>query len=457
MLLAPELALIGDHLRPGMWIEVDADGRIGQVFEGDASASPPENLVRLPRRALLPGMINAHSHAFQRGLRGRGETFPAGAGSFWSWRAAMYELVTQLDEGDFRTVCLRAFREMLAAGITTVGEFHYFHHLDEDPASRLRGRCDELVLGAAAEAGIRIVLLQAYYRTGGIDANGNYTPPQPAQHRFYTESPRAYWQRLDELAEKLGRHQTLGVVAHSIRAAEPAEIAELWQEARRRKLPFHMHVEEQRQEIEACLLAHGQTPMATLLDTLKAGPGSFADGGFTAVHCTHTASKDMERFAAAGGSVCICPLTEANLGDGIADLPGMRRVGVNICLGTDSNARISMFEEMRWLEYVQRLAGEARGVVRDDAGDVSGPLWHTATLRGGRALSIPAGTIERAACADLITVDLDAPALAGCDVASLLPALVLGAPDGVIDQVCVGGRWRSVAEILPPATASPEN
>ena len=205
------------------------------------------------------------------------------------------------------------------------------------------------------------MLLQAYYAAGGPGR-----PVEGAQRRFRSPSLDAYWRQMDRLAGLLDPQlQSLGVVAHSLRAATPDETAALHAEAARRDLPFHLHLEEQVREIEECLEAYGARPMELLLDRIEVTPR------VTAVHCTHTAPEDMARFLArgrTGGTVCICPTTEANLGDGIADLPAIRAAGGAICLGTDSNARISMIEEARWLELVQRLARERRGVVRDAGG-----------------------------------------------------------------------------------------
>ncbi|MGD2115389.1 MAG: formimidoylglutamate deiminase [Acidobacteriota bacterium] len=447
-----ELTWTGDRFEPGVRVLVDGRGRIDAVEPfgngernpaGSADPVGARPVLRLPGRALLPGFVNAHSHAFQRGLRGRGETFPEGAGSFWSWREAMYDLVESLDPEAFRALSLRAFREMRAAGITTVGEFHYLHHVSAREADFL---LDEALLEAAAEAGVRLALLQVYYAAGGPGR-----PVEGAQRRFRSPSLEAYWRRMDHLAQTLDPGlQSLGVVAHSLRAATPDEAAALHAEAVRRDLPFHLHIEEQRREIEQCLEAYGARPMELLLDRLEVSPR------VTGVHCTHTAPEDMERFARAGGTVCICPTTEANLGDGIADLPGVRAAGGTVCLGTDSNARISMTEEMRWLELVQRLAGERRGVVRDPEGRSAAPLLAAATTAGARALGLEGrvGAIRPGAWADFVAFDLTGPDLAGWSEATLAESIVYGAGNRAVAATCVGGRWREERAGAPPITPS---
>jgi|GEM_PF-233762 len=389
--------------------------------------SPGPEIHRLRDRALLPGFVSAHSHAFQRGLRGRGETFPQGSGSFWTWREAMYGLVARLGADDFQRLCLQTFREMRAAGITTVGEFHYFHH----NAGTQDWACDDLVLQAATEAGIRIVLIQSYYRTGAIGQ-----PLEGPQLRFAAPSPDAYWQQMDRLSARLDpRRQSLAASVHSLRAASLDDLRLIYDEARRRDLVFHIHVEEQRREIEDALAYYGRRPMDLLLETL----GTATD--LTAVHCTHTDPDDMQRFVAAGGTVCLCPLTEANLGDGIAAVPHLRSAGGSICLGTDSNARISALEEMRWMEYAQRLAGESRGICRDGEGQVARVLLDAATVGGANAIGLDVGRIAPGAWADFAAIDLTARTLAGWEPETLLDALVFGAAEEAIAGTCVGGEW----------------
>jgi formimidoylglutamate deiminase len=399
------------------------DGRITEV--GVLGLAPTK---RLEGQALLPGFISAHSHAFQRALRGRGETFPAGSGSFWSWREAMYALVAQLDGERFYAAVRATFAEMLAAGITSVGEFHYLHH---SPAGN-DFAFDELVLRAARDAGIRIVLLVTYYKTGGIGQ-----PLAAAQQRFATETQRAFWQHIDTLSDSLdARTQSLGVAAHSIRGVPLEEIAPLYEEARRRDMPFHMHLEEQRREIDESRGAYGAPPLQLLLHRMH----SF--DGFTAVHATHSEPAQLQEFLARGGSVCITPLTEANLGDGVPSVAPLLPRPDRLALGSDSNARISMVEEMRWLEYAQRLRSETRGVYRDAEGRNATRLLDYATIGGARSLGLDAGRIEAGAAADFAAIDLRARAIAEVDEAQLAEAIVFGAGDDVVTSTCVAGEWR---------------
>jgi formiminoglutamate deiminase len=411
----------GDRFESGVQVVVGPTGRVDELGRGRAPTQ------RLEHAAVIPGFVNAHSHAFQRGLRGQGERFPAGAGNFWTWREAMYGLVATLDAVALSKLCVQAFGEMLDTGITAVGEFHYLHHAREADYE-----LDRVVLEAAATAGIRIVLLNAYYGQGGIGR-----ALSGAQRRFWTTDPDTYWKQMDRLEAVLDRRtQTLGTVAHSIRAVTIDDISSLHAEAKRRGLVFHMHVEEQRREIEECLKAYGRRPMQILNDTLE------IEGNLTAVHCTHTEPEDLAQFLRAGGTVCVCPLTEANLGDGLPALVPSALVKDSLSLGTDSNARISLLEEMRWLEYGQRLRCETRGVLTDGEGQVARTVLHAATAGGARAVGLQTGRLAAGNWADMAVIDLEHSSLAGCDAEHLLEALVFGTDNQVVLGTYVGGKWR---------------
>ncbi len=417
-----DLTLLGDQFEPDVRIEINADGTLGRVGKIDLQPT-----LRLERQAILPGMVNVHSHAFQRALRGRAEVFTKDRGTFWSWRDEMYKLASELDAESFHEVCVLCFSELLRAGITTVGEFHYLHRDTTGDGYPF----DELVLSAAKEVGIRLVLLNACYLTGDTGA-----PLGPLQKRFGSTSADRFLSQTEALASRLdGRTQSLGLVAHSVRAVPIDDIVRLHRRARSGQLVFHMHVEEQRAEIETCLRKYRMRPMEMLLDRLEIGDE------FTAVHCTHTHPEDLLRFIEAGGHVCICPLTEANLGDGMAPARLVWDHGGRVSIGTDSNLRIDFNEELRLLEYAQRLLSESRGVFVSTGGSVASGLWSTATVAGAEALSVNAGSIQSGRWADLITIDLDAPALSGWTRDTLLTSFILGADSRVVRRVCVAGAW----------------
>lgn len=430
-IIEADLTWTGQRFERDVQVVVDVSGEIEHV--GLLDARPTH---RLTDRALIPGFVNAHSHAFQRGLRGLGERFPGRAGSFWTWREAMYELVNGMDADTIYTLSHQAFREMLAAGITSVGEFHYLHH-----DTTCKGFAfDEIVLRAASDAGIRIALLEVYYHSGGIGQ-----PLSAAQRRFGSGSMAEFWDHFDRLHHVVNpKLQSLAVAAHSIRAASIEDISALHAESRKRNLPFHVHAEEQRQEIYDCIAAYGMTPLGLL--------GARLDGldNVTAVHCTHSTPEDLARFVDGGGTVCICPLTEANLGDGIADVPGMLKQGGRIAVGTDSNARICFNEELRWLEYVQRLSREQRGIIRDSEGHVARRMLQSATEGGAASLGLKAGRVEPGHLADFAVVDLTAPSLRGWTPDTLLESLLFGSGNEAVSATCVGGHWHWLKPAMEP-------
>jgi formiminoglutamate deiminase len=337
----------------------------------------------------------------------------------------MYSLVDALSMDQFRALCVLCFSEMRQSGITTVGEFHYFHHDKEHDFAM-----DNAVLDAASEVGIRIVLLHANYMHGGFGK-----PLSASQKRFQATTLDSWWTRVDALAEAVdGTMQRLGTVAHSVRAVDIKTIQEIVVGSIQRGMPMHIHLEEQRQEIDACLEAHGVTPMALLNDEIDVSPM------ITAVHCTHTAPADMEQWLSSGGNVCLCPLTEANLADGICDMHRIVKQGGTVSLGTDSNARISILEEMRWLEYAQRLNREERGVCVDGSGSMAHYLISAATKNGARCLGIPAGEIAVGKLADFTVVDRTHQQLAGCTPETLPVAICCAADNSVIAKTIIAGN-----------------
>lgn len=375
--------------------------------------------------ALLSGFVNAHSHAFQRGLRGKAETFATEAGTFFSWREAMYALVEDLTEETTYDLSLQTFKECLLAGFTSVGEFHYVHH-GSAPWS-----LDRVVLAAARDAGIRLTLLQTDYVRGGEGV-----PLAGGQQRFDTGSFASFLESIDRLEGQLDSpRQTYGLVAHSVRAVDLKRIVALKEEAGRRGVAFHMHLEEVTKEIEAIQAHHGCTPMRLLLDHGVIDPVT------TAVHCTHSTAEDLADFGAAGGIVCLCPLTEGNLGDGIPDLPAMREAGCRVAIGSDLNARISPLEELRSMEYTARISNQQRGVWVNDAGSTVAALLEAGTSGGAAALGIKAGVIAPGMLADFVAFDLTHPSLRGVAQDDLAAAILFGAGQEAIAGVMVGGEW----------------
>lgn len=429
-IIEAEWTWTGKTLETGVQVVVDDRGRIETVGKLGVAATK-----RLPRRALLPGFVNAHSHAFQRGLRGLGETYPAGQGDFWSWREAMYDLVLCLTPDDMKRLCRHAFDEMLSCGFTSVGEFHYLHHsnIGATGGDETAGdfAFDDIVLEAAAESGIRIALLQSYYKTGAMGR-----PLAGGQRRFATPDVDAFLRRIDVTAAKLrGDAQTMGLAPHSLRAVPPDDLMRLHRAAGERGMVCHIHVEEQRKEIDESLASLGRTPLEWLLEHLALGPRD------TIIHATHSTANNLQRYVATGANICVCPITEGNLGDGLGDVATMLERPDAVCIGTDSNVRIDTAEELRWLEFVRRLKHERRGVCRDNAGDVARQLLRCGTENGARALGISTGKIEAGRWADFAAIDLDRRDLRGTTPETLLPAFFVGSSGAAVREVCVGGRW----------------
>jgi formiminoglutamate deiminase len=411
-----ELAWLGgDRVAEGVTIEI-ADERITAVDSG--TASPPSGAIRLGG-ITIPGLGNAHSHAFQRALRGRTQS---GRGDFWTWRDAMYGLASRLDPDLYLALARATFGEMALAGITCVGEFHYLHHGPGGVPYADPNEMGEAMIQAARDAGIRLTLLDACYLHGGIGEK-----PSDLQRRFSDGTAAAWIDRVAELADDPGTR--IGAAIHSIRAVDPESAAAVAAWTADRGLPLHAHVSEQPAENSASLEAYGSTPTAVL-----AGADAVTER-FVAVHGTHLDDGDFPILGDAGAACCLCPTTERDLADGIAPADRLRGAGVDLALGSDSHATIDLFEEARAVEVDERLESGERG--RNPAAR----LLEAATAAGHARLGwSDAGRIAPGAFADLVTVGLDSPRLAGTDAASAVPSLVFAATGADVRGVIAGGR-----------------
>ena len=404
--LSCELAWLGgEAAEADVLIEVSGD-RIAALTGG---VDPPGDAHRLAGLT-LPGLANAHSHAFQRALRGRTH---AGEGSFWTWREQMYELAGALDPDACFALSRAAFGEMALAGITCVGEFHYLHHAPDGTPYDDPNAMGRAVLAAARAAGLRITLLDACYLHGGIE-------------RFRDRDAAAWVERVDAIAER--GPARVGAAIHSVRAVDPAaaRVVAEWAAGR----PLHAHVSEQPKENEDCLAAHGRTPTGVLAEAGALGEG------FTAIHATHLTADDVALLGGAGATVCLCPTTERDLADGIGPARRLAEAGAALATGSDSHAVIDPFEEARAIELDERLATGVRGAHR------APELLRAATAGGYAALGGPeGGRHEAGALADLTTLSLDSVRLAGLDPrhAAATAVFAAGAPD--VRDVMVGGAW----------------
>jgi len=423
----PDAVYLGERFVRGAAICV-RDGVIQRVGPAPEDAE----VVRLAGRAALPGLVNAHSHAFQRAIRGRTEHRSPGheTDDFWTWRQQMYQAAMRLSPEGVRDVSRMCFMEMALAGITTVGEFHYLHRAPDGSAYADPDLLAHAVLEAAAEVGLRVALLRVGYQRAGFGR-----PVNPLQARFIEPSVDAALASIERLRARCdGALRWVGVAPHSVRAVDARWLAAMGAHARENDLPLHMHASEQPGEVRECQAEHGTTPIG-LLDSLGLlGPR------FTAVHAVHLSPQDKQALASSGATVCACPTTERNLGDGIVD-PSFSPMA----LGTDSQAQIAPLEDARQLEYHLRLQRLERAVLSPRAGD-AGPsglasrLFEAATSGGASSLGAGQGVLAPNESADFFTVDLSDPSVAGATDDTLLAAVVFGLERTAVRDVVVRGR-----------------
>jgi formimidoylglutamate deiminase len=377
--------------------------------------------------AAIPAMPNAHSHAFQRGLRGRVERLaPGGADDFWSWRREMFALAGALDPEAMHALAGQTYAEMAAAGYGLVGEFHYVHHQPDGTPYAEPNEMAIAVAEAARAAGLAMVMLPAAYHRNGWD--GADRPPQPGQRRFCDEDVETFLARVDELrAWAAGRPGvSVGVAAHSVRAVPAAWLEAIAAYSDAHGLVRHVHAHEQRRELEECAAEHGCTPIELLERTGFLGPGA------TVIHAIHVSRRDIELLAGAGATVVSCPTTEGNLGDGYPPAMALHAAGVPVAIGSDSQVRIDPFEEVRELETLSRRERELRTGLLAEVEDLWGELCHT----GYRSLGRGAQDIPE------VVIDLEHPDLRGLDPADLRLAVATCASAGVVVAGAAPGQPR---------------
>lgn len=419
-------ALLPDGWRRDVAVTI-TDGRISDV----RSDTPPGSADE--RHAIaIPGMANVHSHAFQRAMAGRAEHRGPEADDFWTWREAMYRVALAVSPDDVEAIAAQLYAEMLEAGFTRVGEFHYLHH---DPDGRPYDNPAEMaerLLAAAATAGIGITILPSFYAHG--DFGG--APAAPGQRRFLND--------IDGFADILARTRRaaaglfgaqVGVAPHSLRAVAPGELAAL--AAMAGNGPIHIHAAEQQKEVTACRAWSGQTPVAWLLDNADVGPG------WCLIHATHMDEAETQALARSGAVAGLCPITEANLGDGIFSADAFLGAGGRIAIGSDSNVLIDTAAELRQLEYSQRLRDRMRNVLVAPGRSCGRTLYDAALTGGAQALAQGEAGIAAGSAADIVALRADHPALDGLSGDRLLDAFIFAAR-GAIDNVWAGGVKRVV-------------
>nr|CAD2159102.1 unnamed protein product [Meloidogyne enterolobii] len=407
-------------------LKIDKDGKIEDIFKEDHELFTIEEgkIVDLGEMALLPGFVNAHSHAFHRELRGLSQIGNEGADNFWKWRQNMYKLVEDIDYEKLKKICIDTFSEMLSAGITTVGEFHYVHHSNKADGFF---DFDMAVIEAACEVGIRLVLIETLYMRAGF----SQPDINPEQWRFSCATVEQFIEHVEDLREKLKTNDlvTLALAVHSFRAVPIPEATKLYQYARQNDLPLHLHLEELPAELDDCRLVNGGKDPAEILlqNILENGETEEIDSSLiTAVHCTHTKRLNLDEF--------VKRKNKCYLGDGIPHLNEFD----NICLGTDCNNRIAMFEEMRWLAFCQNMRTNTRncGYLHAEK------LFECATINGAKSLGLISkiGDFVIGKQMDFFGILLKNFKLKNfCDDKKLLDSLIFGGGNEEIGTTGIGG------------------
>jgi formimidoylglutamate deiminase len=422
-------ALLPDGFAENVTLTV-TDGTIAAVAVGNPA---PEAGLRLDG-LVLPGMPNLHSHLFQRGMAGLSERRGATADSFWTWREVMYRFLDRLDPDDVQAIAAQAMVEMLEGGFTALAEFHYLHH-DKDgrPHANIAAMA-EAVAAAADETGIGLTLLPVLYRFG------NFGSAQPAhgQRRFVNDRD-GYARLLEASASAIRRlpDSRLGVAPHSLRAVAPEDLG--WLLDLVPAGPIHIHVAEQMREVEDSLAITGRRPVEFLCDTVA------LDRRWCLIHATHLVGAERDAIARSGAVAGLCPITEASLGDGIFDGVRYHAAGGVFGVGSDSNIQIDAGAELRLLEYSQRLRDRGRALLAEAEASSGLALWKNACAGGAQACGRALGSIAAGQRADLVSLDLDRPALAGKRGEAALDSAIFAANALPLRDVLVGGE-RLVSE-----------
>lgn len=420
------LLLEDDHI-----VAVEGRTKIEELVAQRCADGQYVTTRRLPGKALIPGLVNTHSHAFQRGIRGRTE-FPNGGGDgaredFWSWRGVMYDTATRLSPEDVEALAFACYVEMVKAGTTRVGEFHYLHHQPDGTPYEDPNELAWRVLSGARGAGIGVTMLRSYYRRAGVGR----PQPEGAQRMFSDRKIEDYFAAIEAIQSS---GCEVGVTPHSVRAVTAPELEQLAQYSSSKELPLHIHVSEQPKEIEECLQEHDCRPVE-LLERLGA-----LSSRACLVHAIHLTEGEIAAIGEANCFIASCPTTERNLGDGIVPARALAQAGARFTFGSDSQCQIAPFEEARQLEYHLRLRDCSRSVLYADDQTAGKRLMGALTVDGWASLGRQqAGLLEAGHQADLVAVDLKHLALAGWSPDSLALDLVFSAVPGCVTDVWIGG------------------
>jgi len=419
-------ALLPDGWRDNVRLTLDG-GRIGAAKAGVKAAAEDE-LAGF----VIPGLCNAHSHAFQRALAGHTEQrSPAGRDSFWTWRERMYELAGRVDAAMLTAIARQAYCEMVASGYTAVAEFHYLHRDTAQPDKH--DAMLQALVRAADDSGIRLTYVPVLYERAGFDAD------EPLAHqRNFAMRVDDFLQHFERAVEIGGSAITVAIGAHSLRAVSHDSLTRIAGVASESAVPLHLHIAEQQREVDQCMAAYGRRPVRWLLENFE------VDNGWCLVHATHMDYDETRALAESGAVVALCPSTEANLGDGLFPLHDYLEHQGRMAIGSDSHISINPFEELRWLEYGQRLATRSRNVASLRDGHVGSELFLRALEGGAIASGQELTGLQPGAAADLVVLSDDDPMLAGHGDASRLDALVFSGYPLPIERVMVNGEWQVV-------------
>jgi len=415
-------------------LRIGADGCWSEI---SANTPAPDQAERLSA-PVLPGLVNAHSHAFQRAFVGLAERRESATASddFWSWRDRMYGVALRISPAQLRTVATHLYGELLRGGYTQVCEFHYLHHQPDGspypPEAGGEWVMARALADAAVDSGIGLTLLPVLYERAG------FAQPdlRSEQRRFATDVGHVLRLR-DAIRQWQLPQVSAGVAVHSLRAATPGSLQALWRALEDDSAPIHIHIAEQTAEVDDCLASTGQRPIEWL-----AAQG-WLDARWQLVHATHAMPTEIDAVARSGAGVVLCPGTEANLGDGLADLPGWLGAGVPLALGSDSHVTRTWAEELRWLEYGQRLQRRQRNVCAAPPGEpaTAARLFECALRAGAAASGLSRTGLVPGARADLLVVNTEDDALLGLPASHCLDGVVFGAAQQPIARTLVAGRW----------------
>jgi formimidoylglutamate deiminase len=425
----------------GIIVSVSDAGLITAIDHAAPAEAHADHSLQLIDGIVVPGMPNAHSHAFQRAMAGNTEYRLSARDSFWTWRRAMYALANRVEPDDLEILATQLFVEMLKSGYTSVAEFHYLHRQRDGAAYTGANALWEAIGNAASIAGIGLTLLPTLYQCS--DFGGQ--PLRAEQARFAMDTDtfvralddRISAERRDARRGAAGSRRT-GAAFHSLRAVPLETLREVALRLREiaEDMPVHIHVAEQLLEVRACERETGRRPIQLLLDT------GLINSHWCLVHATHATGDELKGLAASGATVCVSISTEANLGDGFFDTTRFLNAGGHLCVGSDSQSTLSPTEELRWLEYQQRLRKKRRAVLASKPeAHVGSRLWRDAAQHGAAALGQPVGMLEVGRRADWLVLDAEHPCMAGAAADGALDHLLFAGGDAAIRDVMVAGRW----------------